>query len=145
MNQPKASGSGQRSLPLLRSTQIAAPPQVSIPITRYRDCDGYVVGNENWSPANSTGSGTFNLYTGTQQSVNTFYAQLELRTGLCQPVKVARSMGVTVPEDQIYPPFTLGIVNTYGALMLTYPTFLLPFATWVLIGYFRSIPVDSAQ
>jgi multiple sugar transport system permease protein len=40
---------------------------------------------------------------------------------------------------------TLGIVNTYGALMLTYPTFLLPFATWVLIGYFRSIPVELEE
>jgi multiple sugar transport system permease protein len=40
---------------------------------------------------------------------------------------------------------TLGLVNTYGALMLTYPTFLLPFATWVLIGYFRSIPVELEE
>jgi len=40
---------------------------------------------------------------------------------------------------------TLGIVNTYAALMLTYPTFLLPFATWVLIGYFRSIPVELEE
>jgi multiple sugar transport system permease protein len=36
----------------------------------------------------------------------------------------------------------LRLINTYGALILTYPTFLLPFATWVLMGYFRSIPVD---
>jgi multiple sugar transport system permease protein len=26
------------------------------------------------------------------------------------------------------------------ALMLTYPTFLIPFCTWLLMGYFRSIP-----
>ena len=37
---------------------------------------------------------------------------------------------------------SLGLINTYSALILTYPTFLLPFATWVLMGYFRSIPVD---
>lgn len=36
----------------------------------------------------------------------------------------------------------LGLINTYGALILTYPTFLLPFGTWVLMGYFRSIPED---
>lgn len=36
----------------------------------------------------------------------------------------------------------LGLINTYGALMITYPTFLLPFATWVMLGYFRSIPVE---
>ncbi|MGE5719554.1 MAG: transglycosylase domain-containing protein [Nocardioidaceae bacterium] len=106
------------------STQIASPDSVSIPITRYRDCDGYVGGSEVWSPQNSTGSGTFNLYTGTQQSVNTFFAQLELRTGLCPPVKLARAMGVTVPEDQIYPPFTLGVVNTDPLTMAeAYATF----------------------
>lgn len=36
----------------------------------------------------------------------------------------------------------LGLINTYGALILTYPIGLLPFATWILMGYFRSIPVD---
>ncbi|PWU09455.1 MAG: sugar ABC transporter permease [Verrucomicrobia bacterium] len=39
----------------------------------------------------------------------------------------------------------LGIINTYGALILTYPTFLMPFATWVMIGYFRSIPVEVEE
>lgn len=39
----------------------------------------------------------------------------------------------------------LGIINTYSALMVTYPTFLMPFATWVLIGYFRSIPVELEE
>ncbi|HSE70231.1 MAG TPA: penicillin-binding transpeptidase domain-containing protein, partial [Nocardioidaceae bacterium] len=106
------------------STQISAPPQISLPISRFRDCDGYVQGADVWSPANSTGSGTFDLYTGTQQSVNTFFAQLELRTGLCQPVKLARAMGVTVPDTQIYPPFTLGIVDTNPLTMAeAYATF----------------------
>jgi multiple sugar transport system permease protein len=36
----------------------------------------------------------------------------------------------------------LGIINTYAALIVTYPTFLMPFATWVLLGYYRSIPED---
>ena len=39
----------------------------------------------------------------------------------------------------------LGIINTYWALIVTYPTMLMPFATWVLIGYFRSIPVDLEE
>jgi multiple sugar transport system permease protein len=39
----------------------------------------------------------------------------------------------------------IGLINTYGALFATYPTFLMPFATWVLIGYFRSIPVDLEE
>ena len=39
----------------------------------------------------------------------------------------------------------LGLINTYGAMIATYPTFLLPFATWVLMGYFRSIPVELEE
>jgi multiple sugar transport system permease protein len=39
----------------------------------------------------------------------------------------------------------LGLINSYGSLLVTYPTFLVPFATWVLIGYFRSIPVELEE
>ena len=40
---------------------------------------------------------------------------------------------------------SLGIINSHTALIITYPTFLLPFATWVLMGYFRSIPVELEE
>ncbi|HEX5689098.1 MAG TPA: ABC transporter permease subunit, partial [Roseiflexaceae bacterium] len=36
----------------------------------------------------------------------------------------------------------LQIINSHAALIATYPTFLMPFATWVMLGYYRSIPVD---
>lgn len=35
-----------------------------------------------------------------------------------------------------------GLVNTYLALVLAYTSFALPFSTWMLIGFFRSIPTD---
>jgi membrane peptidoglycan carboxypeptidase len=77
-----------------------------------------------WSPENSTGAGTFDLYRGTQQSVNTFFAQLEQRTGLCAPVSLARNMGITVPEQDVVPPFTLGVTNTDPLTMAgAYATF----------------------
>jgi multiple sugar transport system permease protein len=31
------------------------------------------------------------------------------------------------------------------ALILTYPTFLIPFCTWLLMGYFRSIPYELEE
>ncbi len=40
---------------------------------------------------------------------------------------------------------SLGIINTYAALIATYPTFLMPFATWVMLGYYRSIPVELEE
>ena len=38
--------------------------------------------------------------------------------------------------------FRLGIYESRVALIFTYPTFLIPFCTWLLMGYFRSIPYE---
>jgi ABC-type glycerol-3-phosphate transport system permease component len=35
--------------------------------------------------------------------------------------------------------------NTMWALILTYPTFLVPFCTWLLTGYFQSIPRELEE
>ena len=46
----------------------------------FENCDGPYAGDgEGWDPENSTGEGTFDLYSGTQNSVNTFFAQLVLQ------------------------------------------------------------------
>jgi multiple sugar transport system permease protein len=37
---------------------------------------------------------------------------------------------------------TLGIIDSHLSLIVTYPTFLMPFATWVMLGYYRSIPEE---
>jgi multiple sugar transport system permease protein len=39
----------------------------------------------------------------------------------------------------------LGIADSKWALVLTYPTFLVPFCTWLLMGYFRSIPFELEE
>ena len=41
--------------------------------------------------------------------------------------------------------FSLGLFDTRWALILTYPTFLIPFCTWLLMGYFRSIPYELEE
>ena len=41
--------------------------------------------------------------------------------------------------------FNLGLFDTRWALILTYPTFLIPFCTWLLMGYFRSIPYELEE
>lgn len=106
------------------STQISSPQTIDIPKSALSTCKGHLLGNDDWTPQNSTGTGTFNLYTGTQLSVNTFFAQLEQRTGLCQPVKLARKMGVTVPDRDVVGPFTLGVTDTDPLTMAgVYATF----------------------
>jgi multiple sugar transport system permease protein len=37
---------------------------------------------------------------------------------------------------------SLGLLNKQVALMITYPTAVLPFATWLMMGYYRSIPEE---
>ena len=37
---------------------------------------------------------------------------------------------------------TMGLSDTLAALILVYPSITLPFATWLLMSYFRSIPVE---
>ncbi|MBF4767815.1 transglycosylase domain-containing protein [Nocardioides agariphilus] len=108
-------------------TKINAPPKISIPMSEYPTCGGHnFYSTDVWEPENSTKSGTFNLYTGTQQSVNTFYAQLEKQTGLCEPYRLAKEMGIdlTAPDRERVPSFTLGVAETSPLEMATaYATF----------------------
>ncbi len=94
-------------------TTISSPQEINIPMQDFSTCGGPYKSYDTWNVNNSTGAGTFDLYTGTQQSVNTFFAQLELRTGLCKPYKLARQMGVTLtsPETERVPSFTLGVAD----------------------------------
>ena len=39
----------------------------------------------------------------------------------------------------------LNLYNTYWALILTYPTQLIPFASWLLMGYFQTIPKEIEE
>ena len=55
-----------------------------------------------------------------------------------------------VPPTLLFLPLSqvvvwLGISDTIWALIVTYPTFLVPFATWLLMGYFRTIPKEVEE
>jgi len=41
--------------------------------------------------------------------------------------------------------YDLELYDTPWALILTYPTFLIPFCTWLLIGYFKAIPYELEE
>jgi multiple sugar transport system permease protein len=46
----------------------------------------------------------------------------------------------------LYKIFTeLHIINSLTALMVAYPTFGLPFATWLMMGYYRSLPRELEE
>jgi multiple sugar transport system permease protein len=52
-----------------------------------------------------------------------------------------------VPDSLLFIPMfkivgALGLLNSYWALVLVYPTLTVPFCTWIMIGYFQSIPKE---
>ena len=55
-----------------------------------------------------------------------------------------------VPPSILFIPLALvvfqyGIFDSPLALILTYPTILIPFCTWLLMGYFKSIPYELEE
>ena len=55
-----------------------------------------------------------------------------------------------VPQTLLFIPLADTIRNfrlgdTHGALILTYPTFLIPFCTWLMMGYFKAIPKELEE
>jgi multiple sugar transport system permease protein len=78
------------------------------------------------------------------------YAIERLRYSGSQYVGLAIFLAYLVPPSILFIPlatmvFQLGMFDSIWALILTYPTFLIPFCTWLLMGYFRSIPYELEE
>ncbi|MBP2150810.1 carbohydrate ABC transporter permease [Xanthobacter autotrophicus DSM 597] len=83
-------------------------------------------------------------------SVFAAYAIERLRFNGSRWVGLGIFLAYLVPPSILFIPlaimvFGLGIYDTKLALILTYPTFLVPFSTWLLMGYFRSIPFELEE
>jgi multiple sugar transport system permease protein len=83
-------------------------------------------------------------------SVFAAYAIERLRFSGARQVGLSIFLAYLVPPSILFIPlaamvFKLGLFDTKFALILTYPTFLIPFCTWLLMGYFRSIPFELEE
>ena len=83
-------------------------------------------------------------------SVLAAYAIQRLRFKGSEYVGLAIYAAYLVPPSILFIPlaqvvFEMGLYDTSFALILTYPTFLVPFCTWLLIGYFKSIPYELEE
>ena len=83
-------------------------------------------------------------------SVLAAYAIERLRFSGAKQVGLAIFLAYLVPPSILFIPlasvvFQLGLFDTRLALILTYPTFLIPFCTWLLMGYFRTIPFELEE
>ena len=83
-------------------------------------------------------------------SVMAAYAIERLRFSGAKQIGLSIFLAYLVPPSILFIPlasivFQLGLFDTRWALILTYPTFLVPFCTWLLMGYFRSIPYELEE
>ncbi|WP_046469203.1 penicillin-binding protein [Allosalinactinospora lopnorensis] len=88
----------------------------STTITGQRNCDNGRLPPWNVSNAGESDGGNYTMITGTQQSANTYFAQLQADVGLCETIKMAETLGLKRgdgtgfdnPNTQANNSFTLG-------------------------------------
>jgi multiple sugar transport system permease protein len=78
------------------------------------------------------------------------YAIQRLQFKTSGPTGVAIFLGYLVPQTILFIPlahiiFKVKLWDSLWSLVLTYPTFLIPFCTWLLMGYFKSIPKEMEE
>lgn len=75
------------------------------------------------------------------------YALGRFKFRLANVLGAAIFIAYLVPPTLLFIPLAqviseYGLYNRYWALIFTYPTFLIPFASWLLMGYFRTISIE---
>jgi len=78
------------------------------------------------------------------------YSLARLRFRGSQTLGLTIFITYLIPTTLIFLPLAyvirnLGLFDTQLALMITYPTFLIPFCTWLLMGYFKGIPKELEE
>ena len=78
------------------------------------------------------------------------YALARLRLPGSQDIGVGLFMTYLVPQIILFIPLarvvgTLELYDSWWALVVVYPTFTIPFCTWLMMGFFRSIPMEIEE
>jgi multiple sugar transport system permease protein len=78
------------------------------------------------------------------------YALTRLRFAGRRVVALGLVFTYLVPQALLFIPLfqvvaTLGLSDTLAGLILVYPTITLPFCTWLLMSYFKSIPLELEE
>lgn len=83
-------------------------------------------------------------------SVAAAYAIVRIRYRGAQTVGGLIFLAYLVPPSILFIPlstviFEYGLFDSPLALILSYPTILIPFSTWLLMGYFKTIPYELEE
>jgi len=78
------------------------------------------------------------------------YGLARLRFRGNRSIGIAIFLTYLIPPTILFIPFSqfvgaLKIDNTIWSLILAYPTFTVPFCTWLLMGFFRSVPKEIEE
>ncbi|WP_017576189.1 transglycosylase domain-containing protein [Nocardiopsis kunsanensis] len=90
-------------------TSFDSPKSVSV--SGLVNCDGEKMSSWSVSNAGESDGGEHNMLSGTKGSVNTYFAQLQRRVGLCETSQMAKRLGVHRADGQdlgVWSSFTLG-------------------------------------
>jgi multiple sugar transport system permease protein len=78
------------------------------------------------------------------------YALARLRLPGAENIGIAIFMSYLVPAIILFLPLsrvvaTLGLQDSWWALVLVYPTFTVPFCTWLMMGFFKTVPMEMEE
>ncbi|MCX6030741.1 MAG: carbohydrate ABC transporter permease [Chloroflexi bacterium] len=83
-------------------------------------------------------------------SVMTGYAIAHLRFSGAAVIGVLIFVTYLIPRTLVFIPIAvvtqqLGVYGKLSSPFLVYPTFVIPFCTWILSGYFRTLPIEPEE
>jgi len=78
------------------------------------------------------------------------YALARLRLPGAENMGIAIFMSYLVPGIILFLPLsrvvaTLGLQDSWWSLVLVYPTFTIPFCTWLMMGFFKTVPMEMEE
>jgi multiple sugar transport system permease protein len=83
-------------------------------------------------------------------SIPAGYALARLRFRGAETLTIAIFMTYLVPTTLLFLPLVkvisfVGLFDKLGSLILAYPTFTIPFCTWLMAGFFKTIPFEIEE
>jgi multiple sugar transport system permease protein len=83
-------------------------------------------------------------------SVPAAYALARLRLPGAQGVGIALFLTYLIPPLLLFIPLApmiaaVGLMDSRWALVLVYPTITIPFCTWLMMGFFRAVPIEVEE
>jgi multiple sugar transport system permease protein len=78
------------------------------------------------------------------------YALARMQSRKGEALGIAIFLTYLVPPTLLFLPLSriiavLGLQNSLWALVLVYPTFTIPFCSWLLMGFFKALPVEIEE